>query len=40
MRQVGILCATTLVTLQDNIGKLENDHKNTKLLASKCHNFR
>jgi len=40
MRQVGILCAAALVALQDNIGKLENDHKNTRLLAGKCHNFR
>ncbi|XP_021738068.1 probable low-specificity L-threonine aldolase 1 [Chenopodium quinoa] len=33
MRQVGILCAAALVALQDNVRKLEDDHKNTKLLA-------
>ncbi|KAL9331348.1 hypothetical protein ACSQ67_000958 [Phaseolus vulgaris] len=33
MRQIGILCAAALVALQENIGKLENDHKKARLLA-------
>ncbi|EEF40378.1 low-specificity L-threonine aldolase 1 [Ricinus communis] len=33
MRQVGILCAAALVAVQENAGKLENDHKKTKALA-------
>lgn len=33
MRQIGILCAAALVAVQDNVKKLEEDHKNTKLLA-------
>ncbi|KAL2942638.1 putative low-specificity L-threonine aldolase 1 [Bienertia sinuspersici] len=33
MRQIGILCAAALVALQDNITKLQDDHKNAKLLA-------
>ncbi|KMS98028.1 hypothetical protein BVRB_4g096540 [Beta vulgaris subsp. vulgaris] len=33
MRQIGILCAAALVALQDNVRKLEDDHKNAKLLA-------
>lgn len=33
MRQVGILCAAALVALQENVGKLVNDHKNAKTLA-------
>jgi len=39
MRQIGILCAAALVALQENIGKLENDHKKARLLAGKCQNF-
>lgn len=33
MRQIGILCAAALVALKENIGKLESDHKNARLLA-------
>ncbi|RDY08164.1 putative low-specificity L-threonine aldolase 1, partial [Mucuna pruriens] len=33
MRQVGILCAAALVALQENVGKLESDHKKARLLA-------
>ncbi|KOM29994.1 hypothetical protein LR48_Vigan845s002200 [Vigna angularis] len=33
MRQIGILCAAALVALQENIGKLENDHKKARFLA-------
>lgn len=33
MRQVGILCAAALVALQENIAKLEGDHKKAKILA-------
>ncbi|KAJ4719735.1 putative L-allo-threonine aldolase [Melia azedarach] len=33
MRQVGILCAAALVALQENVGKLEGDHKKAKMLA-------
>ncbi|CAO2833168.1 unnamed protein product [Amaranthus hypochondriacus] len=33
MRQIGILCAAALVAVQDNVKKLEDDHKNAKLLA-------
>ncbi|KAJ0080305.1 hypothetical protein Patl1_23179 [Pistacia atlantica] len=33
MRQIGILCAAALVALQENVGKLESDHKKAKILA-------
>ena len=33
MRQVGILCAAALVAVQENVSKLEDDHKNAKMLA-------
>lgn len=33
MRQIGVLCAAALVALQDNVGKLEDDHKKAKTLA-------
>ncbi|KAI5423997.1 low-specificity L-threonine aldolase 1 isoform X2 [Lathyrus oleraceus] len=33
MRQVGILCAAALVALQENVEKLESDHKNARFLA-------
>lgn len=33
MRQVGIICAAALVALQENIAKLEGDHKKAKILA-------
>ncbi|KZV22579.1 putative low-specificity L-threonine aldolase 1 [Dorcoceras hygrometricum] len=31
--KVGILCAAGLVAIQENVAKLENDHKNAKILA-------
>ena len=33
MRQIGIICAAGLVALQENITKLEGDHKKAKILA-------
>ncbi|XP_043695108.1 probable low-specificity L-threonine aldolase 1 isoform X2 [Telopea speciosissima] len=33
MRQVGILCAAAFVALQENVSKLEVDHRKTKILA-------
>ncbi|MBA0687650.1 hypothetical protein Goari_015164, partial [Gossypium aridum] len=33
MRQVGVICAAALVALQENLIKLEGDHKNAKVLA-------
>ncbi|KAK8514530.1 hypothetical protein V6N12_057431 [Hibiscus sabdariffa] len=33
MRQLGFICAAALVALQENLGKLEHDHKNAKILA-------
>lgn len=33
MRQIGVLCAAALVALQDNVGKLDDDHKKAKTLA-------
>lgn len=33
MRQVGILCAAAIVALQENVAKLESDHKKAKILA-------
>ncbi|CAI0464792.1 unnamed protein product [Linum tenue] len=33
MRQVGILCSAALFAVQNNVAKLENDHKNAKTLA-------
>ncbi|XP_057722996.1 low-specificity L-threonine aldolase 1-like [Arachis stenosperma] len=33
MRQIGILCAAALVALQENLPKLESDHKKARLLA-------
>lgn len=33
MRQVGVLCAAAYVALQDNVGKLADDHKKTKMFA-------
>lgn len=35
MRQVGVICAAALVALQENLIKLEGDHKNAKVLAGK-----
>ncbi|GKV12504.1 hypothetical protein SLEP1_g23637 [Rubroshorea leprosula] len=36
MRQIGILCAAGLVALQENVGKLKEDHKKTKVLAAEA----
>ncbi|PIA45391.1 hypothetical protein AQUCO_01700739v1 [Aquilegia coerulea] len=33
MRQVGILCAAAFVALQENVSKLEGDHRKAKFLA-------
>ena len=33
MRQVGVIAAAALVALQENVGKLESDHKKARLLA-------
>lgn len=33
MRQVGILCAAAYIALQDNVGRLEEDHRKAKILA-------
>ncbi|KAF3605119.1 hypothetical protein DY000_02051492, partial [Brassica cretica] len=33
MRQIGVLCAAALVALRENVAKLEDDHKNAKILA-------
>jgi threonine aldolase len=33
MRQIGVLCAAALVALQENLPKLQHDHKKAKLLA-------
>ncbi|PSS05013.1 Low-specificity L-threonine aldolase [Actinidia chinensis var. chinensis] len=33
MRQVGVLCAAALVAVQENVSKLEGDHKNAKTFA-------
>ncbi|KAG8649774.1 probable low-specificity L-threonine aldolase 1 [Manihot esculenta] len=33
MRQIGILCAAALVAIQENAGKLEDDHQKAKTLA-------
>ncbi|KAL5566872.1 hypothetical protein UlMin_030036 [Ulmus minor] len=33
MRQVGIICAAAFVGVQENVGKLEGDHRNAKALA-------
>ncbi|KAI4338625.1 hypothetical protein MLD38_023661 [Melastoma candidum] len=33
MRQVGVLCAAALVAVQENISKLEEDHRNARALA-------
>nr|KYP74540.1 L-allo-threonine aldolase [Cajanus cajan] len=33
MRQIGILCAAALVGLQENVGKLESDHRKARLFA-------
>uniref|UniRef100_A0A0D6R0W4 low-specificity L-threonine aldolase n=1 Tax=Araucaria cunninghamii TaxID=56994 RepID=A0A0D6R0W4_ARACU len=33
MRQVGVLCAAGLVALKDITGRLQNDHRNSRILA-------
>lgn len=39
MRQLGILCAAALVALQENVSKLEADHKKAKTLAGEMISF-
>ncbi|XP_077229376.1 threonine aldolase 1 isoform X2 [Tasmannia lanceolata] len=33
MRQVGVLCAAAYVALQENVGRLEDDHRKAKIFA-------
>lgn len=33
MRQLGVICAAALVGFQENVSKLEGDHKKAKILA-------
>lgn len=33
MRQVGVICAAALVAFEENVGKLESDHRKAKVLA-------
>ena len=40
MRQIGVLCAAALVALRENVAKLEDDHKNAKILAGDPPDFR
>lgn len=35
MRQIGVLCAAALVAVQENVSKLEADHRKAKTLAGK-----
>ncbi|KAH9613479.1 hypothetical protein KSS87_003075 [Heliosperma pusillum] len=39
MRQVGVICAAALVAVKENVKKLEDDHKNAKLLAVGLNNI-
>ncbi|KAL6494298.1 putative low-specificity L-threonine aldolase 1 [Orobanche gracilis] len=40
MRQIGVICAAGLVALEENIGKLESDHKKAKILAEGLNNIK
>ncbi|KAL5770564.1 hypothetical protein ACOSP7_014718 [Xanthoceras sorbifolium] len=40
MRQVGILCAAALVALQENVEKLEVDHKKAKMFADELNKIK
>ncbi|KAL8539019.1 hypothetical protein ACS0TY_000862 [Phlomoides rotata] len=40
MRQVGILCAAALVALEENVAKLESDHKKARALAVGLNNIK
>ncbi|XP_057778737.1 low-specificity L-threonine aldolase 1 isoform X4 [Salvia miltiorrhiza] len=40
MRQVGVLCAAALVAVEENVGKLEGDHKKAKILAAAINNIK
>ncbi|GFP91755.1 probable low-specificity l-threonine aldolase 1 [Phtheirospermum japonicum] len=40
MRQIGVICAAALVALDENVGKLENDHKKAKILAEGLNNIK
>lgn len=34
MRQVGVICAAAFIAVQENVGKLDGDHKKAKILAA------
>ncbi|KAL6552638.1 putative low-specificity L-threonine aldolase 1 [Orobanche hederae] len=40
MRQIGVICAAGLVALEENIGKLESDHKKATILAEGLNNIK
>lgn len=40
MRQIGILCAAALVAVEENVGKLEEDHTKAKTLAEGLHQIK
>ncbi|KAK4371466.1 hypothetical protein RND71_010941 [Anisodus tanguticus] len=40
MRQIGVQCAAASVALQENIVKLEGDHRNAKILAEELNKIR
>ncbi|KAL6518329.1 putative low-specificity L-threonine aldolase 1 [Orobanche minor] len=40
MRQIGVICAAGLVALEENIGKLESDHKKARILAEGLNNIK
>ncbi|EYU19887.1 hypothetical protein ABFS82_06G078300 [Erythranthe guttata] len=40
MRQVGVICAAALVALEENVAKLETDHKKAKTLAEGVNNIK
>lgn len=40
MRQVGVLCAAAFIGFQENLVKLEGDHKKAKILAGNIFSVR
>ncbi|KAF3685845.1 putative low-specificity L-threonine aldolase 1 [Capsicum annuum] len=40
MRQIGVLCAAASVALQENLVKLEGDHRNAKILTEELNKIR
>ncbi|XP_051116817.1 low-specificity L-threonine aldolase 1-like [Andrographis paniculata] len=40
MRQVGVLCAAAMVAVEENVGKLESDHRKAKILAEGLNNIK